>query len=73
MDRSALETGLEQRGGGQTPTPRVQHPTPAQFFPPYPAPFFLIFFRVPPPKIQIFFVHPGRGSCHAVKPLQLYK
>ena len=42
-------------GGSGPPTPGVQPPTPAQFFPPYPHPlFFLIFSRVPRPKFRFF-------------------
>ena len=52
----SLSNMVEEDRGVWTPYPQVLNPpAPAQFFPPNPHPlFFLIFFRVPPPKIQIF-------------------
>ena len=41
--------------------PRFNSSYPRPIFPPYPAPFFPYFFRVPPPKIQI---HPNPHPAH---------
>ena len=55
------------RTGGSGPPTGVNPPTPAQFFLPTPAPFFPYFFRVPPPKIEIFCQRP-RPSDHRPRP-----
>ena len=57
----SLSNMVEEDRGVWTPYPQVLNPpAPAQFFPPNPHPlFFLIFFRVPPPKIQIFLPAPA--------------
>ena len=54
--------------GSGPPTPGVQPPYPRPFFLPIPAPFFIIFFGYPPPKIQIFYSRP-RSSDPCLRPL----
>ena len=55
----------EDRGDAGPPTPGVQPPTPAQFFPPYPRPLFFFFFSgYPRPKFWFFSPAPCPSDPH---------
>ena len=66
----SLSNMVDEDRGIWTPYPQVFNPpAPAQFFPPNPRPlFFLIFFRVPPPKIQIFLPAPAPRTSDTPPP-----